>query len=120
MVLKVEDGKFYTTRDGGTLGPYERNFSDVWWVRNDHNSSRFEDGRLNRDRESPADLVEVVGPVRTVTRKEIVAGIYGIVCVGFRDAKPEVSVMFADHSPAQLRAAAATLTEIADALEQTP
>jgi hypothetical protein len=58
------------------------------------------------------------GPIRT--RKEIVPGIYGVVSVGFRNGdrdKPEVAVAYASHSPADLRAAAATLTEIADALE---
>lgn len=61
------------------------------------------------------------GPVRTVTRKEIVPGLYGaVVVVGVGDGdvmratRLTVSCeMFAD----QIRAAIATLTEIADAIE---
>jgi hypothetical protein len=53
-----------------------------------------------------------LGPVRTVTRRDVVPGIYGRVCV------EETGVVSCEsmRSPAELRAAAATLTEIADAL----
>jgi hypothetical protein len=55
------------------------------------------------------------GPVRTVTRKEIVPGWYGIVRV---TNMGDVSIPAPGQDPAQLRAAAATLIEIADALEE--
>ena len=53
------------------------------------------------------------GPVQTVTRKEIVPGVYGQVHIKHH---LEVS-MFPTKNPAELRAAAETLIEIADALE---
>ena len=54
------------------------------------------------------------GPVRTVTRKEIVPGCYGIVHVA---TTGHVGINTYSRNPAELRAAAATLIEIADALE---
>jgi hypothetical protein len=56
-----------------------------------------------------------VGPVRTVTRKEIVPGWYGI--VGVSNAKT-VGIPVYSRNPVELRAAAATLLEIAEALEE--
>lgn len=77
------------------------------------------------------------GPVRTVTRKEIVPGRYGIVSVGDAvvvpdcnnpDSKPhsEINVSVGGfgmvmqtpyYTPTELRAAAATFNELADALD---
>ena len=54
------------------------------------------------------------GPVRTVTRKEIVPGVYG--AVGVQDGCL-VNVAYM-RTADELRAAAATLIEIADALEE--
>ena len=56
-----------------------------------------------------------VGPVRTVTRKEIVPGKYGIVKVASTKC---IGIPFYIHTTAELRAAAATLLEIAEALEE--
>lgn len=57
------------------------------------------------------------GPVRTVTRKEIVPGTYGKVKVDlYDDGSPLLRLDF-PKSIAEIRAAIATLTEIADALE---
>jgi hypothetical protein len=57
------------------------------------------------------------GPVRTVTRKEIVPGVYG--CVKVHDPGSKFVRINMDDAlgVAELRAAAATLIEIADALE---
>jgi hypothetical protein len=77
---------------------------------------------------SPGDweLVQPEGPVRTVTRKEIVPGRYGRVYV----ARPEddfvmVGIVITSEVPAhvslnasELRAAADTFIELADALEE--
>lgn len=55
------------------------------------------------------------GPVRTVTRKEIVEGTYGPVVVGVRQISVAID---RDHAcAAKLRAAIATLQTLADALE---
>jgi hypothetical protein len=55
----------------------------------------------------------VQGPVRTVTRKEIVPGVYGKVQV-FGSLNVSTELM---QGAAELRAAISTLTQIADALE---
>jgi hypothetical protein len=95
--------------------------------------ARYDDGCI-RDEDGCGHSVNCVrkidppnvGPVRTVTRKEIVPGAYGIVRILAKptnDAFPDHAHVRIDDglsSPADLRAAAATLTEIADALEQTP
>ena len=65
------------------------------------------------------------GPVRTVTRKEIVPGVYGVVSVAsqFADATPVALWKHGIEAPmvtlnsTELRSAAATLIELADALE---
>ena len=54
------------------------------------------------------------GPVRTVTRKEIVPGVYGQLRV-YPDG--EVRIVASTLEVRNIRAAIATLTEIADALE---
>lgn len=57
------------------------------------------------------------GPVRTVTRKEIVPGVYGKVDVSlYPDGSPCVSVSF-PRGAEQLREAAHILNQIAEALE---
>lgn len=55
-------------------------------------------------------------PVRTVSRREIVPGTYGIVRV-FEDETVHVACA-RKHTPAELRDAARIFTEIADALEE--
>lgn len=60
------------------------------------------------------------GPVRTVTRKEIVGGTYGDVMVGDVGPSAErvpICIPNRFYSADEIRAAIATLTEIAEALE---
>ena len=60
----------------------------------------------------------VTGPVRTVTRKEIVEGQYGMVLVDVHKDQVVVVVKpWHQPSPAELRAAAEVFTQLADALE---
>lgn len=64
-------------------------------------------------------------PVRTLTRKEIVPGVYGSIVIGYTHPDPAICIRFADQdddagvllTPEELRAAAITMNEIADALE---
>lgn len=126
--LKLEVAKEYRAHDGGKFGPMLEYGSDdeyfhlgfgipgIW-----HKSGRSCDGRL-------PDLIaewptETTGPVRTVTRKEIVPGSYGGVEVTHVDYATEahganvcirIDNGFGTDS---LRDTIATLTEIADALE---
>lgn len=71
------------------------------------------------------------GPVRTVTRKEIVPGVYGVVSIHeltSDDGDPFIALLGAtslkertvhvEMSAKKLRTTIATLTEIADALEE--
>lgn len=56
--LTIEAGKFYKTRDGRKLGPYQDIGDDLWRVGGDHVTARFSSGRLNHDRDESGDLVE--------------------------------------------------------------
>lgn len=58
------------------------------------------------------------GPVRTVTRREIVPGVYGRVCLIGKYTGDSVHVEIGTGcNAAELRAAAATFLELAEALE---
>jgi len=50
-------GKFGKTRDGRRVGPYAPAFGGIWRVGSDHDTAVFEDGRRNRNHETPHDLV---------------------------------------------------------------
>ena len=126
--MKIEEGKYYRTRDGRKVGPMVSFGVGSGYLKgnvanDEERVFRTADGGHDFQI-SLLDLVsewtdEPTGPVRERLVKEIVPGFYGIVCVGFRGGdkdKPEVSVAFAGHSADELRAAAATLLEIADAL----
>lgn len=121
MSIKIEEGKFYRTRDGRKVGPM--------YVKHPYNGLAFwgcdtkgymgvkyyEDGSRTRvDDPLIAEWTDApTGPVRTVTRKEVVPGRYGDVVV--YDMGASVCWM---KSADKIRAAAATLLEIADALEE--
>lgn len=94
-VTRIENGRYYG--DGPLSGcPY------------------VEDGDFRIvSRANPAET----GPVRTVTRREIVPGQYGALAVA-AVAEDSVRIEAPGYlNVAALRAAIATLTEIADALE---
>jgi len=54
-------------------------------------------------------------PIRTVTKREIIAGTYGIVTIS---APKRISIFNDTYGPVALRAAAQTLIEIADYLDE--
>lgn len=56
------------------------------------------------------------GPVRTVTRRVIVPGLYGIVAVYRVQDQVRVTLTREDSTPDQLEAAARTLQQLAEAL----
>ena len=66
-----------------------------------------------------ANFELATGPVRTVTRKEIISGFYGAVKVAPYDDERVFVHVSSTLSAAELREAIATLTEIADALGET-
>lgn len=62
----------------------------------------------------------VSSPIRTVTRKEIVAGVYGKVCINEKGDGTGLDYiqMLGTLDPAELREAAHTLNQIAEVLEE--
>lgn len=128
--MKIEEGKFYRARDGQKIGPMQSNWCDdrcwpfvcrpeherMYW-RHDGEACEGNVNRMRPDLDLVSEWSE--GPVRTVTTvtKVIEPGQYGIVNVR-RDGGTDFGIFVhrGHHSPAELRAAAATLAEIADAL----
>ncbi len=75
--------------------------------------------RQNSTTPTDWELVET-GPVRTVTRKEIVPGVYGVVRVygtGSRGVNVDITGNYSHKSSDELRAAASVFNELADALD---
>lgn len=118
--MKIEEGKFYKTREGKKVGPATLTTQE-WsieegflWALSGPYLYR-DDGTTQRNRES--NLVSEwpnEGPVRDVTRKEIVPGVYGIIHISdHHDIR-----LVTSKDPAELRAAAAVLSQLAEALEQ--
>lgn len=83
---------------------------DCFYVFTDSN------GELRTRQKEEFDIVDDQGPVRTVTRKEIVSGVYGIVRVSYLDGVTSLSLNPFDRAE-ELREAAHTLNQIAEALE---
>lgn len=128
-MVKLEVGKYYRRRDGKKVGPMVRNTGGDWvdthpFACPNGYTYKVDGGYLADDSEGSWDIIaewadepaspEHVSPVRTVTRKEIVPGNYGKVRVT-AGMYVHVNSM---STAAELRAAIATLTEIADALEE--
>lgn len=123
----VKEGMYCKTDDGKKVGPVRRTsqrLTDPWPFVCDYDGTSTELLYIRANGETQngtgdyttPDLISEWpsdGPVRTVTRREIVPGVYGAVrvdCLGY-------TVVMPSRSPTELRAAAATLIEIADALE---
>lgn len=137
--MKIEEGKFYKTRDGHKVGPMLRHMSGAVYWKTDavrfHNAINsyglfwYKNGEYDKWDNHPLDLIEEwadeKGPVRTVTRKEIVPGVYGRVHIGDWNPCNMVEIGFAARysdgmatlDASELRAAAVTLIEIVDALD---
>ena len=101
--------------------------SRKWWSDNQFPPDQAEFDRMKRL--YAEDMAAEKGPVRTVTKKEIVPGVYG--CVSVSHAWPKLAVALidpnvkADHighanlTKAELTDAIETLTRIRDALEES-
>lgn len=122
--MKIEEGKFYRTRDGRKAGPMKC-WGAGWVDASRTRGDMWQDDGLRYYSENRGDddiIAEWTdGAVREVTRKEIVFGVFGRVMVnedpkgGFLNSV----AMSPTKDPVELRAAASTLTAIADALEET-
>jgi len=142
MAIKIEEGKYYRTRDGRKVGPMsvwgkytdkdgaplydceDRKFSGTYW------SSSGSNGEPSVANSPELDLTAewTDGPVRTVTRTEIVPGTYGVLSVGTVGASgARIPINFGSsaggerfYDASELRAAATTFIELADALDEVP
>lgn len=132
--MKIEAGKFYKARDGSVFGPIMRKLGGgfyPWTVSDLSRDWRELGGYVSDFVQDGNDLIEEVpapsdkpsGPVRTVTRKEIVSGKYGP--CGSLDVKHygkdgniyvglDGTVLYTAD---EVRMFARLLTEIADAME---
>jgi len=139
--MKLEVGKYYRTREGEKVGPMRGHADGGWYAANDKcergwydNGARFYGSRDSTiiaewTDEPAAPKPSATGPVRTVTRKEIVPGVYGDVSVSWGRGSDEIALCLVKHgekadyvghcflTATDIRAAIATLTEIAEALE---
>lgn len=126
--MKIEVGKYYRTRDGRKVGPIEnskyggKKYPFVWnWPNGQGSRIYTADGTnySNRDDDLisewlPWETIDYKSPIRTVKRREIVAGKYGIVTIkecGFI----HINTM---GTPDNLREAAHILNQIAEVLEE--
>ena len=138
MALKLEVGKFYRTRDGRKIGPMRNDKGIVNHPWDDEVSWHFysDDGRADDgpDYDLIAEWTDTTtSPVRTVTRKEVVPGVYGAlrvdaandcgkVLIGFDrshldDGRIKHGALMQAMDAKQLRALAETAIALADALE---
>lgn len=123
--VEIEAGKFYRTRGGEKVGPMEPSHSGIedypWrapqggsWLY--HTSGRYGDGTHDEQRDIVAEWHE--GPVRTITRKEVVLGAYGPLQITAATPSSVVCSIKSIWLDAEaLRTAADLLLEVADALD---
>ena len=124
MGLKLEVGKYYRDQNGRKIGPIvDHGWSDGF---NFYGGKRMgfynEEGR----RQNNIDYIvsewqdAPTGPVRTVTRKEIVYGVHGdIEVVEDETHQGGIGIYInATMDAARIRAAANSMLAVADALEE--
>lgn len=139
--MQIEAGKFYKTRDGSKVGPaiLRTRDQDGWSVARGHpwacgtGFMHYPDGTCAYTKAPHLDLIsewgDTTGPVveETVTAHRIVPGVYGrldiapgmlkspTVLMGIEDG---IDTQLTHWTASELRAAAAVLSQLADALEQ--
>lgn len=118
--MKIEDGKYYKTRDGRKVGPLQATpyYPDYPWTVDDGALMYNSEGRRITEYAGDDLIAEWTdGPVRTVTRREVVPGPYGRVWVGEVRGKEIGVALNGMVSQDELKAAAAVLLELAGALD---
>ena len=125
-MVKIEEGKFYRTRDGKKVGPMAFSREEgIWFVH--RKVGRWEsDGSVIETFgwPDPSPLISEwsEGPVRTVTRREVVCGSYGRVIVDRVLGKECVVAIDDWHTTMtanELRSAAMIFSQLAEALDDT-
>lgn len=118
--MKIEAGKYYKTRDGRKVGPTEVSEYNIaypkakFWV--EGYGLIQENGKFGNDDSSKnLDLISEWqdSPIRTVKRREIVAGNYGAVAI---TKSNKVMIPAGDYTAEELREAAHLLNQIAEVL----
>lgn len=80
--MKIEAGKYYKTRDGRKIGPMQLVSDHAtcegshWWRNGSVNSTMSTNSDLISEW-LPWKTIDYNSPIRTVTRREIVPGVYG-------------------------------------------
>lgn len=127
--MKIEAGKYYKTRDGRKVGPMrelDRKNTDYPWTDQygDLPDQRYSDSGkeigMGSDYYLISEWQDEPSPIRTVTRREIVAGVYG--CVEVDNVNSDgVSLWLPRNkrwSSEELREAAHILNQIAEVLQE--
>jgi hypothetical protein len=120
--MRVEEGKYYRTRDGGKVGPMGDGgtaFDNNQPVLSARHGKHVSLWRLDGSHLFGKTHIDIVaeantGPVRTVTRKEIVPGEYGKLLI-FDDGSASVTDWTDTRA---LRDAARVFIGMADALDE--
>ena len=129
--MKLEVGKYYKTRDGRKVGPMaieeSQDSTSFHWNVQGAGVGRWDesgdDGYASTFTVADGDLIAPwtaapTGPVRTVTRKEIVPGVYGGLEVGQAvNGLVFLAMPIANFGQESIDALIANLTVIRDALE---
>lgn len=118
--MKIEEGRYYKTRDGRKVGPmeYEDSGDDQPWT--DGMRYYCEDGKWSNS-ETEKDLISEwqEGPIREVRRREIVPGVYGDVKVNIYDGtRLDIFLEKRFMNAEQLREAAHLFNQLAEVLEE--
>lgn len=122
--MKIEEGKFYKTRDGRKVGPMVRWCDDFQARRPWSTSKGYDTSPCWGDDGNTAILGNVLiseweeGPIRTVTRRIIEPGDYGIIEVMLdKHGQLEIGLNYTRVDANDLRSAAMILSQLAEALD---
>lgn len=122
--MKIEAGKYYKTRDGRKVGPMrelDRKNTDYPWTDQygDMPDQRYSDSGkeigMGSDYYLISEWQDEPSPIRTVTRREIVAGNYGAVAI---TKSNNVMIPAGEYTAEELREAAHLLNQIAEILQE--
>jgi hypothetical protein len=121
--MRIEEGKYYRTRDGQKMGPAKRRLSGYenfpWDFEQNPHRYYTDEGISGVGGYPEEDLISEWtddGPIRTVTRQEIIPGTYDGVTVHDPGSKYVRVVINDAMDHGALTRAAAVLTALAGAL----